>query len=42
MMFAAFLAAMAVCLLVVMMSYRLESHVPPARSGTAAGQRLAR
>lgn len=42
MMFAAFLVAMSVCLMVVMMSYGLESHVPPARSGTAAGPRVAR
>lgn len=42
MMFAAFLAAMAVCLMGVMLSYRLESHVPRARPGTAAGSRLPR
>lgn len=42
MMFAAFLAAMAVCLLGVMMSYRLESHVPPARHSALGGPRVAR
>ncbi len=39
MMFAAFLTVMVVCMVGVLMSYRLETYVPPARSGRT--QRMA-
>lgn len=42
MMFAAFLTAMAVCMVGVMMTYRLETYAPPTRPGAAAGRRPAR
>lgn len=42
MMFAAFLAAMTVCVAGVMLSYRLETWAPPARPRGAAGPPMAR
>lgn len=39
MMFAAFLAAMAVCVVGVMMSYRLETYRPRTPPSVAAGSR---
>jgi len=41
-MFVAFLAAMTVCVVGVMLSYLLESHGPPTRPSTAAGSRATR
>lgn len=41
-MFAAFLAAMAVCVVGVMLSYRLEGHESQGRASAAAGPRPAR